>query len=218
MQMLWTYWDALVARLQGAGSYLPHLGLRLILAWEFWESGVEKYTGKNWFANIQDNFPFPFNVVPASLSWGIATWFEIIGALAILLGLFTRFFAFSLIVLTVVAVAAVHWPAEWSSLSELWNGYAISDKGFGNYKLPLLFVLMSLPLLFNGAGKFSLDHLFSKLFRGGSIEPIEDKFAVGWAALAIGVPLLFLLPVFAAVLIVIGIAFLVWGRTAGRTS
>jgi len=51
------------------GEFLPQLGLRLLLAYEFWESGVQKYHGENWFADIQDRFPFPFDIVPVDLSW-----------------------------------------------------------------------------------------------------------------------------------------------------
>jgi hypothetical protein len=57
---------ALVERLEGLGEWLAPLGLRLILAWEFWEAGREKYSGSNWFMDIQGSFPFPFNVVPCS--------------------------------------------------------------------------------------------------------------------------------------------------------
>ena len=89
---------------------------------------------------------------------------EILGGIFLLFGLFTRFWAFSLIVLTIVAIAGVHWPDQWSSLAELWKGYAITDKGFGNYRVPLLFMAMLFPLVFAGGGKLSLDHvLFSKL-------------------------------------------------------
>ena len=86
-------------------------------------------------------------------------------AVALLLGLGTRYAAAALWVVTVVAIYAVHWPSDWSSLSELWQGYAITDDGFGNYKLPLLFLLMLLPLVLNGAGRFSVDHLLSNLYR-----------------------------------------------------
>ena len=79
-----------------------------------------------------------------------------------MLGLATRFFSASLIVLTIVAIAAVHWPDSWSTFAELWKGYAITDKGFGNYKLPLLYLMMFLPLLFGGAGKLSLDNFFTR--------------------------------------------------------
>jgi putative oxidoreductase len=60
-------------------------------------------------------------------------------------------------VLTLVAIAAVHWPADWSSLGELALGYSISDKGYGNYKLPLIYLVALLPLLLRGAGRLSLD-------------------------------------------------------------
>ena len=56
----------------------------------------------------------------------------------------------------------MHWPDEWSSLAELWKGYAITDKGFGNYRVPLLFLAMLLPLLFIGGGKLSLDNVLAR--------------------------------------------------------
>lgn len=149
-----------VTVLESIGTWFPQLVLRLILAWEFGEAGIAKYNGENWFANI--TFPFPFNLVSPEFSWGIATYFEIVGAAALLLGFATRFFSISLIVLTVVAILSVHWPESWGTLAELWKGYAITDKGFGNYKLPLLLLIMLLPLLFNGAGRLSLDHFLSR--------------------------------------------------------
>ena len=148
--------------LDPAGAWLALLPIRLLLAWEFGNAGLMKLNGKNWFGNVQDNFPFPFNVIPVEISWFLATWAEILGAAGLVLGLFTRFWAFSLIILTIVAILGVHWPAEWSSLAELWQGYAIKDKGFGNYRIPLLFIAMLVPLMFAGAGKLSLDHFLGK--------------------------------------------------------
>jgi putative oxidoreductase len=148
--------------LDPTGNWIALLPIRLLLAWEFGRAGLMKYSGSNWFANVQDNFPFPFNVVPVEISWFLATWFEILGALGLLLGLFTRFWAASLIVLTVVAIAGVHWPSEWNSLAELWRGYTVTDKGFGNYRIPLLFIAMLIPLVFLGAGKLSIDHVLVK--------------------------------------------------------
>jgi hypothetical protein len=52
-------WESLTARLRGIGQLLPPLILRLIMGWEFWESGREKYFGDNWFTDIKDRFPFP---------------------------------------------------------------------------------------------------------------------------------------------------------------
>ncbi|GLZ89344.1 hypothetical protein Pres01_53950 [Metapseudomonas resinovorans] len=160
---------ALLSPLQFVFNHLDRLGtwsadipLRLFLAWEFYESGLEKWNGQNWFADIQSSFPFPFDLLPPELSWQMSMWVELIAPLLLILGLGTRFAAFSLMVLTVVAIAAVHWPAHWSTLGELAQGYAISDKGFGNYKLPLIYLVAALPLLLNGAGRLSLDAL---LFR-----------------------------------------------------
>ncbi|WP_288053138.1 DoxX family protein [Methylobacter sp.] len=139
---------------------MPPLLLRLILAYEFWEAGMMKYDGENWFSHLQ--FPFPFSLLADDTLWFMTTWVEIIGAMALTLGLATRFFTLSLTILTVVAINTVHWPAEWNTLSELWQGYAITDKGHGNFKLPLLYLIMFMPLLLGGAGRWSLDYVLNR--------------------------------------------------------
>jgi putative oxidoreductase len=154
-----SFYEVIRSKLNAIGMWLPQLVLRLILAWEFGEAGFEKLHGTNWFADL--TFPFPFNLLPPDFSWGVATFFEIVGAFAIAFGLATRFFSITLIILTIVAISAVHWPEHWGTLSELIKGYRIVDEnndGFGNYKLPLLFIFMLLPLLFSGAGKASVDY------------------------------------------------------------
>jgi len=154
--------DRVVKILEPAGDWVALLPIRLLMAYEFGKAGLAKFNGNNWFANVQDNFPFPFNVVPVEISWFLATWSEILGGLCLVLGLFTRFWAFSLIILTIVAISGVHWPDNWNSLAELWKGYSVSDKGFGNYRIPLLFLVMLIPLVFRGAGRLSLDHVIAK--------------------------------------------------------
>lgn len=156
--------DHALKGLDHAGSALGPLALRLLLAVEFGASGMEKFNGQNWFADIQSQFPFPFNVIPPDISWAMATFFELAGAAALVLGLGTRFFSISLIVVTVVATAAVHWPQEWHSLAELAQGYVISDDGHGNYKLPLMYLVMFVPLLLSGPGTLSVDHLVRRWF------------------------------------------------------
>ena len=149
---------AAVTWLEYVAPLFPPLALRLLLAWEFGESGYAKLIGQNWFADIA--FPFPFNLLPPEFSWQLATWFELVGAVALALGVATRFFSLSLMILTVVAIAGVHWPEQWQTLAELLRGYRIVDEegdGFGNYKLPLMYLVMFLPLLFAGAGRLSLD-------------------------------------------------------------
>lgn len=138
--------------LSAIGAWVSLLGLRLLLAWEFWEAGIGKFHGENWFANISDQFPFPFNVIPVGVSWFLATWTEIIGAAALAVGLATRFWAVGLIILDVVAWVSVH--AD--------HGYNVCSNG---YKLPLIYLIMLIPLALSGAGKFSLDHLISLRYK-----------------------------------------------------
>ncbi len=194
------FYDTLAARLRASGDYVWPLALRLILAWEFWESGITKLHGKNWFADIpwadwQKGFPWPFSSLPLDLNWLAAAWGELVFALLLLFGLFTRFAAVSLIVITAVAAAAVHWPAQWGSLAELWQGYAITSKdGGGNFKLALLFIIMLLPLLFNGGGRLSLDHLLLKISgrNGGADDRLGDAQAAALAFLVLGLSTVFL--------------------------
>jgi len=164
MEKLITLKNRIVGLLDPVGDYVALLPLRLLMAYEFGMAGVKKFNGNNWFANFQDNFLFPFNYVPVEISWFMATWAEILGGLSLLFGLFTRFWAFSLVIVSIVAISGVHWPDDWNSLAELWKGYAITDKGFGNYRVPLLFIAMLFPLIFLGAGKLSLDNLLAKKF------------------------------------------------------
>lgn len=150
--------------LDPTGDWVALLPIRLLMAYEFGKAGMMKFNGNNWFANYQDNFLFPFNIVPVELSWFMATWAEILGGFCLFFGLFTRFWAFSLIIVSIVAISGVHWPDDWNSLAELWKGYAITNKGFGNYRVPLLFIAMLFPLVFSGPGKLSLDHILAKKF------------------------------------------------------
>ena len=134
------------------GSWLGLLGIRLLLAWEFGVAGLEKLRGENWFADIQGDFPFPFSVVPVDLSWFLATWTELLGAAALVVGLGTRFWAVGLLVLDVVAWASVH----------AGNGYNVCDNG---WKLPLMYAVMLIPLVLSGPGRASLDHWIRQTLR-----------------------------------------------------
>jgi putative oxidoreductase len=127
------------------GAWLGLFGIRLLLAYEFGIAGLEKWHGENWFADIQGAFPFPFSIVPVDISWFLATWTELIGAAALVVGLGTRFWAVSLLILDIVAWASVHGG----------NGYNVCDNG---YKLPLMYALMLIPLVLSGPGRLSIDH------------------------------------------------------------
>ncbi len=130
--------------LDQSGAWVGMLGIRLLLAYEFGVAGLEKLRGDNWFSDIQDAFPFPFSIVPADISWFLATWTELIGAAALAVGLGTRFWAASLLVLDLVAWTSVHGG----------NGYNVCDNG---YKLPLMYLVMLVPLVLSGPGRLSID-------------------------------------------------------------
>jgi len=202
-------WSAITSRLNSAGNYIPQLFLRGILFWEFWEAGILKYEGGsegNWFSSIHDSFPFPFDTIDPTISWYMSMWGELTGALLIFFGLFTRFAAFSLIIITVVATSAVHWPQSWDSLSELWKGFAITNDGYGNYKLPLLYVVMLLPLLFSGAGKFSVDYLVTNLTKFTDNDSKTDDLSTwGLILLIFAVIFIYLIPVFAIPLFILAV-------------
>jgi putative oxidoreductase len=198
---LLAHYDRTTARLRAAGEYLWPLILRLILFWEFWESGITKFRGSNWFADIpfadwQKGFPWPFNQISSELNWFLATWGELVLSVMLLLGLFTRFTAVSLIVITAVATAAVHWPAEWSGLGELWSGYLITAKGGGNFKLPLLFIIMLLPLVFHGGGRISLDRALLILTRRSDRagDTLGDLGSASLALLVLALSVVFMEP------------------------
>ncbi len=151
-----------LATLDVVGLWIALISLRLILGWDFFESGLEKFNGENWFADIQDQFPFPCNLVPPNISWQMATWFELLGGVALVIGLGTRFFSVSLLVLSVVAIASVHWPQAWHTWGELAQGYVFTDKGFGNFKYPVVLMGMLWTLLWMGPGRLSIDYVLRR--------------------------------------------------------
>ncbi|NDY96473.1 DoxX family protein [Wenzhouxiangella limi] len=215
--MIVNFYDALTRRLRASGDWVAPLGLRLLLAYEFWTAGYGKFKvgteAPTWFAN--QDFVFPFGLLSANMNWVMVTWGEMLAALAVLLGLFTRFFAFSLLVITVVAIAAMHWPASWDSLGQLWEGYSVSrvmdDGEFrGNFRIPFLFLAMILPLVFWGAGKLSLDHLLVSLSgrQGQFLEREPDRVAFGLATLIFGLMAIFLIPAWGIVLLLLSAGLL----------
>lgn len=137
-----------------AAEFAP-LPLRLLLAYEYLESGLEKWRGDNWFD--PQAFPLPFSLLSADANWNMAMGLELLAPVLLVLGLGVRVVCLALMVLTVVAIQTAHWPMHWQTLAELWQGYAISDHGHGNFKLPLMYLLMLSALLLHGAGGFSLD-------------------------------------------------------------
>lgn len=136
--------DRLLPLADRAGEYVALVGIRLLLAYEFGVSGLEKLRGSNWFAYVREDFPFPFSAMPVQMTWYLVIGVELLGAAALALGLLTRFFALCLGVLTMVAWMSVH-----AGL-----GYNVCQNG---YKLALIFLVMLLPLALRGPGRLAID-------------------------------------------------------------
>jgi putative oxidoreductase len=144
----------LLDRLDSIGAWLPQIALRLLLAYEFGTSGLAKWHGANWFHGIRDQLPAPFNLIPAELSWNLAMLVELAGSAALVLGAGTRLTSLILSALTVVGALAM----------QAGNGYNVCDNG---WKLPLIYLVLFLPLIFSGPGKLSIDFWWRKHFKEG---------------------------------------------------
>ena len=171
MSILLNTSKTIIRGLDKSSPWLALLFLRILIGWEYLEAGLEKFNGQNWFTDIQSQFPFPFNLVPSAISWQMATWFEIIGGVALIIGLGTRFFALNLIILTIVAISAVHWPADWQTFAELMKGYVISDDGFGNFFHGIKCVFLDRAFAVEGATQ-AIHHATEQSFAHGHREQL----------------------------------------------
>ena len=222
MSSLTELYDRLTDRLRAAGDWIAPLGLRLLLAYEFYTAGTMKAGvdgTPGWFANKA--FPPPFDWFSAGMNWTMVTWTEILAALALLFGLFTRAAAFALVMVTTIAIISTHWPESWTGLGQLWEGYSVSrvveDGEFrGNFRIPMLFLAMLLPLLFAGGGKLSLDHLLVKLTDRADLvhERCADWLALSLALLVPGIVLVYLIPLWGVLLLLVAAGSAVYQRIA----
>ncbi len=113
LNTLYDRFTGIAAHFDGVASLL----LRLILGPVLIAAGWEKLTGENWFGFQLESFPFPFNVLPAELSWFLASWTEFLGGILLLLGLGTRLIAIPLAVTMFVAAYAVHLDNGWAAIA-----------------------------------------------------------------------------------------------------
>lgn len=110
-------WYGRLVDAMGHFDGVASLLMRLILGPVLILAGWEKITGDNWFAGVQDSFPFPFNVLPVGLSWFMASWTEFLGGILLLAGLGTRLVAVPLAVTMFVAAWAVHLDNGWAAIA-----------------------------------------------------------------------------------------------------
>ncbi|MDE3212922.1 MAG: DoxX family protein [Bacteroidota bacterium] len=128
-------------------SAIPLLLMRLALAYGFFETSSMKWAHihdvAGWFAQL--GIPAP------TLNAYLSASMEAAGVVLLVLGLGTRLIAVPLMVIMVVAIRTVHWS----------NGF---DAGNNGFEIPLYYLIMLLTLFISGAGKWSLDAVWGKIY------------------------------------------------------
>ena len=131
------------SRLSEYTNSLALLSARFAVAYGFYEPAMMKWNDINavaeWFGSI--------GIPLATFSAYLAASTETVGIVLLMLGLFTRFISIPLMIVMLVAIFMVHYGHGFSAVN---NGYEI----------PLYYLLFLLIFFSNGAGHFSLDHLF----------------------------------------------------------
>jgi uncharacterized membrane protein YphA (DoxX/SURF4 family) len=120
----------LLRRMQGwlnatnVADFLGPLALRLYLVPVFWVAGTNKLNGIEntiaWFGNPDWGLGLP---APALMAW-LATGTEVLGAIALLVGLGTRWFAIPLMATMLVAVFKVHIENGWQAVADPMSPFA----------------------------------------------------------------------------------------------
>lgn len=127
----------ILTRLQGwldatrKADFLGPLALRLYLVPIFWVAGTNKLAGEGvdgivspntiaWFGNPDWGLGLPFPTLMAFLAVGA----EIFGAISLLLGLGTRWFAIPLMFTMLVAALKVHWHNGWQVIADASSPWA----------------------------------------------------------------------------------------------
>ena len=105
-------------------DFLGPLALRLYLAPVFWFAGMNKFNSFEdtaaWFGNPDWGLGLPFPTLMA----GLATGAEVLGAIALVVGLGTRWFAVPLMFTMLVAIAKVHGHNGWQAIADPMSPWA----------------------------------------------------------------------------------------------
>jgi len=125
----------LLERMQGwlnatnVADFMGPLALRLYLVPVFWVAGQNKLNGMEntiaWFGNPDWGLGLP---APALMAW-LATGTEVLGAIALLVGLGTRWFSIPLMITMLVAAFAVHIENGWQAVADPMSPFANADIG-----------------------------------------------------------------------------------------
>lgn len=127
------------------------LALRLALGLVFLGHGAQKAFGAFGGPGLDGaaGFMGSLGLKPAKFWAAVAAWGEIVGALLVLLGLFTPLGALLLAATMAVAIAKVHGP----------KGFWLAN---GGYEYNLVLLAAALALAATGAGTISLDYVVGR--------------------------------------------------------
>lgn len=104
--------------LTNSSCNIASLALRLYLAPIFWMAGMNKL---NAFDNTVDWFGNPDWGLGLPLPWlmaFLATATELVGAVLLTLGLFTRLISIPLVITMLIAIVCVHWDNGWQAIAD----------------------------------------------------------------------------------------------------
>ena len=132
---------------------------RVMLGCVMFPHGAQKLLG--WFGGFGFTNSMTYFTQTAGLPWVVAFLIimgESFGSLGLILGFFTRLSAFGLICIMLGAIITVHIP---NGFFMNWFGKQAGE----GFEYHLLVIGISIPLLINGGGKYSVDGLINKFFR-----------------------------------------------------
>ena len=132
---------------------------RVILGCVIFPHGAQKLFG--WFGGFGFTNTMTYFTQTAGLPWIIAFLVvigESLGPIGLIVGFLTRLSALGLICIMMGAIITVHIP---NGFFMNWFGKQAGE----GFEYHLLVIGMSIPLLINGGGKYSVDILINKIFR-----------------------------------------------------
>ena len=144
-----------MSRLLATSSSAAPLFLRLALGIVFCAHGAQKvfgwFGGPGWSGTIQ-HFEQGLGIAPPLTMLVMLT--ELLGGIALVVGLLTRLAAFGITVIMVVAVAMAHWPRFFMDWQNTGGADGQPVEGF---EFHLLAVAIGLALMVTGGGAMSMD-------------------------------------------------------------
>ena len=124
-------------------DYAP-IGLRIVIGLIFIAAGYKKLMDISGTAGFFDNIGIP---VPLFFAWLVA-FVELVGGIAVLFGIGTRYFALLLSIIMVVAI-----------LTTKINSQIALAQMFDRSRLDLMLLASNISLMISGGGKYSLDSI-----------------------------------------------------------